>query len=858
MARETVIDTLVTEFIYRTDAEQLRGLDDKLSKVQSGLRSAAGLFVGVGTAAVGAFAVATGAAINWESAFTGVRKTVDGTEEELATIEATLRRMARSEVPIDHEEIASIAEAAGQLGIQTENIATFTKTMAQLASTTNLSAGEAATQTARFANIFQMSQDLFSNLGSTVVDLGNNFATTEAEIVSMALRLAGAGKLVGLSEAQVLAYATTLSSVGIEAEAGGTAFSRVFVDMQASVQNNSEELNTFAKVSGMARDEFVYTFGRDANQAVVAFLEGLKDMVARGDNVHKMLEDLGFDNVRIRDALLRTAGAGELLNDALSRSDRAWEENTALMREAELRTGTLKSQIQFLKNNLYDLRIEVGNALTPALEPMIAKLKEGLNSLREWVAENPRAVQAAAATSLGLVLLGAALFGASVMVGVLRSAIGAWAWLLDTGVFLKLAEVARNTFAAMAIWGQGAALAVNRAWARTFLIFKFGGLRASVAAFFGWLVGTSGKAFAAIRLGAMVAFRGVAMAAVKALTVLTGGLFWVAVAAVFVLISAWNALWSFLKGFIQGFTEQFPAIRDAALELLDALGPVGDGLRVMFEGLGGVIQWLTHMFGDWTEEGREWGEVVGGAIVSVIEKVTELIEWFRELNLTGGLGRALVGMLRSVGILDDEDDGDTATPPRTPPRGPDGDIPLVVADEPAPSESPEPEPDEPAPSESPEPEPDLWAAPPPPIPAEVAAPPPPPDPPWWKRLMGLPTGPTGDEQPASGVDPAEAASVAPVPALAAAYEGISGGAYAAGFYHAPPAAILPPAPTPATATAAAAEVPRQSTRNTDVRIDRIEINVEHGDPDTIAAAVDDKLKEVFQDAEEDSDDDILR
>ena len=52
-------------------------------------------------------------------------------------------------------------------------------------------------------------------------------ATTEADIVSMAMGLAGAGKHVGMSEAQIMSFAAALSSVGIEAEAGGSAFSKV-------------------------------------------------------------------------------------------------------------------------------------------------------------------------------------------------------------------------------------------------------------------------------------------------------------------------------------------------------------------------------------------------------------------------------------------------------------------------------------------------------------------------------------------------------------------------------------------------------------------------------------------------------
>src|SRR3546814_585183 len=147
--------------------------------------------------------------------------------------------------------------------------------MIDLGETTNLSANDAATSLARFMNIMGTSQDQVSNLGSAIVGLGNNYATTESEILEMSLRLAGAGKQIGLTEGDVLGLATALSSVGIEAEAGGSAMSKVMIDIAASVDEGGARVEMFAKVAGMSADDFSAKWRTAPSEALAAFVKGL-------------------------------------------------------------------------------------------------------------------------------------------------------------------------------------------------------------------------------------------------------------------------------------------------------------------------------------------------------------------------------------------------------------------------------------------------------------------------------------------------------------------------------------------------------------------------------------------------------
>lgn len=315
-------------------------------------------------AAVGGVAIKS--SIEFESAFAGVVKTVDATTEELAALRSGIIQMAEK-IPASTTEISKVAEAAGQLGIQTKNIMSFTRVMIDLGETTNLSADTAATQLARLANITQMSQGDFDRLGSTVVALGNKLATTEAEIVEMGLRLAGAGKQVGLTEAQILSFAGALSSVGIEAQAGGSAVSRVMIDIGTAVAEGGKKLDQFAVVAGMSSSKFAAMFRTDAAGAIVAFIEGLKRMSNEGKNVFGVLEQLGLSEIRVQDALLRASNAGELFRNSLQIGSEAWKQNSALTDEAAKRYATVQSQLEVLRNRFNNVAIALGDALVPAL-----------------------------------------------------------------------------------------------------------------------------------------------------------------------------------------------------------------------------------------------------------------------------------------------------------------------------------------------------------------------------------------------------------------------------------------------------------------------------------------------------------
>lgn len=343
--------------------QQQQAVDNAMTVLGQGM-VVTGAAIGVG------LGLAAKAAVEWESAWTGVAKVVDGSPEQMAALEDELRGLATT-LPQTHAEIAGVAAAAGQLGVAREDISEFTQTMVAMGVSTDLASEDAAMSMARLMNIMQTAPDQVDNLGSAIVGLGNAGASTESEIVEMALRIAGAGHTVGMTEADVLGFASALASVGIEAESGGSSVSTAMVMMAEAVNEGGESLGEFANVAGVTADEFAAKFRSDPAQAIDMFVQGLGRIQDSGGDVFGVLEGLGMSEIRLRDAMLRLAGSGDLLTESLAGGNQAWEENTALMEEAARRYGTTEAQMSIAKNQLVDMGISLGEILLPAINKLL-------------------------------------------------------------------------------------------------------------------------------------------------------------------------------------------------------------------------------------------------------------------------------------------------------------------------------------------------------------------------------------------------------------------------------------------------------------------------------------------------------
>ena len=314
---------------------------------------------------------------DFETGLVGVGKTTNMAGNDLKGFGDDIAKMS-SVIPVSTNDLLGLAETAGQLGIHgKKDLLEFTRVMAEMGSATNLAGEEGAKQMARFANV--MGLDVGKSIrqvGNSVVRLGNNFATSEAEIMNMSSRLAASSRLVGITTPNVLGLATAMSSVGIEAEAGGTAMSTVMTKVDKAVASGGAKLQNFAKVAGMSAEDFAAKWKSKPTEALQDLMKGLDSASKSGGNMNQILDMLGIKGVRESNAVKSLAQNHELLSEAIKQSNDAYDHGNDLAEEAAEAWKTLHAKLMTLKNTFGNIAKDIFSIVAPALKDMVDKVNE--------------------------------------------------------------------------------------------------------------------------------------------------------------------------------------------------------------------------------------------------------------------------------------------------------------------------------------------------------------------------------------------------------------------------------------------------------------------------------------------------
>lgn len=336
--------------------------------------------------------------IAFEDAFANVSKTVDGTEEQLESLQLQLRQMASdpesllSALDNAFVTLAQIGAAGGQLGVPIEELALFTETVGLLTQATEgIDVQGLSFFLARVASITGESD--FGAVASSLVDLGNNFAATEGQIVELAERIIGTGAAAGLTSSEILGFATAIRASGMEAEAGASQFNMLIGRINKAVGDGGAKLEEMARVAGMTASEFQKSWGEDVTETIIKVVEGLGDFNSM--ELTQFFEEAGLEGIRMEMLLTLISKNTGVVRDAVKTAREGYvglgkdaKNYNALQKEVEKRNQTIGASFRRLANNTKELSFTLGQVLRPLIVAQTNSLTAMVRRITDFIKAN--------------------------------------------------------------------------------------------------------------------------------------------------------------------------------------------------------------------------------------------------------------------------------------------------------------------------------------------------------------------------------------------------------------------------------------------------------------------------------------
>jgi TP901 family phage tail tape measure protein len=292
-----------------------------------------------------------------------VSKTTGISGAELSKMGDAIISLSRSLQVVDTSKLLEYATIAGQLGVKgTKNIMAFTEALAKLETASDISGEEGGAEIARMLTLVDGGVQNVKAFGDEIVNLGNNFAATEKEILSNAEAISQNVGIYRIGRQDVLAFATATKSVGLEAEVVGSTFSRTLGEFEKTIRTG-KGVADLLKVVGGTQEELAKRFKDDAAGVFKDYVRGLNAIHVAGGSVNEALTKTGVVAVRDQRVIASLASNGyAVLEDALNKVRGA---SGALDQEFKTKSGSLEQQIERISvawNNLV-LDIEKGDGI---------------------------------------------------------------------------------------------------------------------------------------------------------------------------------------------------------------------------------------------------------------------------------------------------------------------------------------------------------------------------------------------------------------------------------------------------------------------------------------------------------------
>lgn len=350
--------------------EEQRALGRSTSESASAFGKAWGgvsqVFLGVKSAiqsVMGSLNEYTQAFASMDEHMASVRKYTGMTTEEVGDLNAAFQNM---DTRTSREALNDLAADAGRLGIQGKQAVLD---FVQAADLINIALGEdlgedAVKNIGKLADVFGDSQRLglkqaMLSTASTINELAQSSSASEPYLMEFASRLGGVGASAGMTQAQLLGIASVMDQNKVNVEKGATAMQNILNALFADTAK-------MAKGAGLDVQQFTSILKKDANEALLTFLEALNSKGGM-DGIAPVLKELGMSGAGVTQTLTTLAARTDQLRSTQEQAAAAFAAGNSVVKEAAVANDTAAAKLEKAQNRLNDLRVQLGGAVLPVV-----------------------------------------------------------------------------------------------------------------------------------------------------------------------------------------------------------------------------------------------------------------------------------------------------------------------------------------------------------------------------------------------------------------------------------------------------------------------------------------------------------
>lgn len=389
---------------------QLRANEQAIESVRYAARDTAAYY-GAITAGLGMLvSAAAQAGIAQERAFADVKRTAQGTTNDLNELRKAYTDLSTQKVVTPFADLAKIGTLGAQMNIPTKDLKDFTTAVAEFSTVTEMDVEAATTAFGRFGQMMGGLQesskgagDGYKILANQVADLGAKSVATEPEIANMMVSIAAQGKSAGFTQNQILALSSTLSSLAIPKEWARGSLQRIFNSINAAAAEGGDAMHTYARAVGVTDAEFQKLWRDDPNkvfQGILQNLAGISDKVQKA----QAIKDLGFKNVRDVELLSRMSNSVGLYVEQLEEAERASKNTSFIDDSMSIITDTMSAKLQQFQNALQNAGAAMNSSFMVPMKAVVTVATMAVNAF----AKLPAPIQAfvGALTAVGIARVG--------------------------------------------------------------------------------------------------------------------------------------------------------------------------------------------------------------------------------------------------------------------------------------------------------------------------------------------------------------------------------------------------------------------------------------------------------------------